>query len=284
MNTGDVYIWLMNGNSIMDSAWIGNADLSWKIVGIGNFDGAGKRDIVWYNPSIGEVAIWVMRGFTRIGNYGFSAPVSPNGEWEIVGVADFDHTGLSDILWQDIATGNLYIWKSVSSFNFTGIFLGTVDPSWRVAGTADVEGNGRPDVVWRNRITGEVDIWKLANDQISEQVSLGQVPLDFQIVGLADFNGDGKQDILWRSVSTGNVFVWGMNGLSVGTQWHAGTSPLPWAIVGTPALYGHSPNDVLWLNPTTGSVTAWVGSAFPFGQLQPFANAGPGYLPMPVGQ
>jgi FG-GAP repeat protein len=124
----------------------------------------------------------------------------------------------------------------------------------------------------------------IANDQIAQRVLLGEVPFEFQIVGLADFNGDGKQDILWRSISSGNVYVWGMNGLSVGTQWYAGTSALPWVIVGTPALYGHSPNDVLWLNPATGSVTAWVGSAFPFAQLQPFANAGPGFLPVPIGQ
>jgi galactose oxidase-like protein/Big-like domain-containing protein/Kelch motif protein/FG-GAP repeat protein len=284
VNTGEVYIWLMDGSSILNAASLGIVDLGWKIAGIGNFNGGGKRDIVWYNASIGEVVIWVMNGLTRVGNYEFSAPISATGGWQIAGVADFDDTGFADILWQDTATGNLWIWKSISAFNFTGIYLGTVDPAWRVVGTADVEGNGRPDVVWRNHITGEVDIWKLANHQIAERVSLGQVPLDFQIVGLADFNGDGKQDILWRSISSGNVYVWGMNGLSVGTQWYAGTSALPWVIVGTPALYGHSPNDVLWLNPATGSVTAWVGSAFPFAQLQPFANAGPGFLPVPIGQ
>ncbi len=50
--TGDVYIWLMNGNSIIGAASLGSVDLSWKIVGIGDFNGGGKRDIVWYNTSI----------------------------------------------------------------------------------------------------------------------------------------------------------------------------------------------------------------------------------------
>src|SRR5205823_4884535 len=79
VNTGDVYIWLMNGNSILAAGSLGNVDLSWKIVGIGDFDGGGRRDIVWYNASIGEVAIWVMNGLTRVGNYGFSAPISATG-------------------------------------------------------------------------------------------------------------------------------------------------------------------------------------------------------------
>ena len=284
MNTGAVYLWLMNGNSILASGFLGNMDLSWKIVGIGDFDGTGKRDIVWYNPSLGKIAIWVMNGFSRTGNYGIPAPVSSTNAWKIAGVADFDHTGRSDILWQNASTGTLYIWKCTSPFNFSGIYLGTADPKWKIVGTADVEGNGRPDIIWRNLSTGEVDIWKLVNDQVSQRVSLGRVSLDLQIAELADFNGDGKQDILWRSTANGNVYVWGMNGLSVGTQWYAGTSKLPWIIVGSPALYGHSPNDLLWLNPTTGSVTAWLGSSFGFAQLKPFASAGPGFVPMPMGQ
>jgi hypothetical protein len=285
VNTGDTWIWLMNGTSIIGSASIGHVDLSWRIVGVGDFDGGGKRDILWYNASSGLISIWIMNGFTQIATHQFSAPVSANGQWQVVGVADFDHTGLADILWQDTSTGNLYMWKSVSPFNFTSIHLGpTVDPSWRVVGTADVEGNGRPDIIWHNLGTGEVYIWKLTNDQPSQAVSLGLVSLDNHMVGLADFNGDGKQDILWRNVSSGDVFVWGMNGLSIGTKWDAGIGSLAWVIVGTPALYGRSPYDVLWLNPTTGSVAAWIGSPSSFVQLTPFATGGLGYLPMPEPQ
>jgi hypothetical protein len=285
VNTGDAWIWLMNGNSIIGSASIGHVDLSWRIVGVGDFDGGGKRDILWYNASSGRVSIWIMNGLTRTAFHEFPAPVSANGEWQVVGVADFDHTGLEDILWQDISTGNVYMWKSVSPFNFTTIHFGpTVDLSWRVEGTADVEGNGRPDIIWHNLVTGEVYIWKLTSDQLSQSVSLGKVSLDNQIVGLADFNGDGKQDILWRNVSSGDVFVWGMNGLSIGATWDAGTGSLAWVIVGTPALYGRSPYDVLWLNPATGSVAAWIGSPASFVQLAPFATGGLGYLPMPEPQ
>jgi hypothetical protein len=271
----------MNGTGRIGSSSIGQVDLSWKIEGIGDFDGGGKRDIVWYNASLGKVIIWLMSGFTVKGYREFSAPVSNTGEWELFGVADFDHTGLADILWQDIYTGKVYMWKSVAPFSFSSIYLGTVDPSWRIAGTADIEGNGRPDIIWRNLVTGEVYVWKLTNDRVSQALSLGVVSLDYQIVGLADFNGDGKEDILWRKRSTGDVDVWGMNGLAIGVEWYAGTSSLASVIVGTPALYGHSPNDVLWLNPTTGSVMAWLGTPTLFSQPPPFATAGLGYWPMP---
>jgi hypothetical protein len=109
VNTGDVYIWLSNGASVMAAGWIGNPDGSWKIVGIGDFDGGGKRDIVWYNAWLGQLSIWVMNGFTRTGNYEFPAPASRTAEWAVVDIADFDKTGLSDILWQDKFTGRLYL-------------------------------------------------------------------------------------------------------------------------------------------------------------------------------
>jgi hypothetical protein len=133
--TGDTWIWLMNGNSIAFSARVATVDLSWTIVGIGNFDGLGRRDIVWYNASLWRVAIWTMNGFSETGSYEFQAPAGAPGEWTVVGIADLDHTGFSDILWQDTRTGALYMWKSVSPFAFVSIEIGTADPSWKVVGT-----------------------------------------------------------------------------------------------------------------------------------------------------
>ena len=60
----------MNGASVMAAGYIGQADLSWKIVGIGNFDGAGKRDILWYNACLGHIGCLTVfkalrKGFLR---------------------------------------------------------------------------------------------------------------------------------------------------------------------------------------------------------------------------
>ena len=280
-HTGDTWIWLMNGTSVEAAGRMAIVDPSWTIAGVGDFDGQGRRDIVWYNASLGRVAIWTMNGITETGSYEFQAPVGAPGEWAIVGIADLDQTGLSDILWQDTRTGALYMWKSVSPFAFVPIQIGTADPSWRVVGAADVEGTGMPDIIWHNSVTGGVYIWQLRNDQVSQEVSMGQYSLNWQIAGFGDFNGDGKQDILWRNNSTGDVCVWLMNGFSVASQWFPGAPSLAWQIVGTPDLNGDGLNDILWLDSSAGLVTAWLGTPTYLAQPPPFTSVGAGWSVAP---
>ena len=63
--TGENYMWLMNGTSIASSGPLPNiADLSWNIVGVGDFDGDGTADILWRNGSTGDTYIWLMNGLT----------------------------------------------------------------------------------------------------------------------------------------------------------------------------------------------------------------------------
>ena len=280
--TGDTWIWLMNGTSVEAAGRIAIVDPSWKIVGIGNFDGQGRRDIVWYDASLGLVAIWTMNGFTETGSYQFQAPAGAPGEWAIVGLADFDRTGYSDLLWQDAYTGALVMWKCISSLQFSSIEIGSTDPSWKVVGTADVEGTGLPDIIWHNAVTGGIFIWQLRNDQVSNEVSMGQYSLDWQIAGFGDFNGAGMQDILWRNVSTGEVCVWLMNGFSVASQWFPGAPSLAWNIVGTPDLSGDGRSDILWLDPSAGLVTAWLGTPTYLAQPPPFASIGAGWTVAPA--
>ena len=281
VQTGDTWIWLMNGTSVEAAGRIAIVDPSWKIVGIGNFDGQGRRDIVWYDASLGLVAIWTMNGFTETGSYQFQAPAGAPGEWAIVGLADFDRTGYSDLLWQDAYTGALVMWKCISSLQFSSIEIGSADPSWKVVGTADVEGTGLPDIIWHNAVTGGVFIWQLRNDQVSNEVSMGQYSLNWQIAGFGDFNGAGMQDILWRNVSTGEVCVWLMNGFSVASQWFPGAPSLAWNIVGTPDLSGDGVSDILWLDPSAGLVTAWLGTPTYLAQPPPFASVGAGWTVVP---
>ena len=282
--SGSVWIWLMNGTTIEAAAPVANVPLSWKIVGIGNFDGNGNRDIVWYNASIGQIAIWTMNGFTETGSFQFQAPGGGAGEWEVVGIADFDATGLSDILWRDNYTGSLAMWKSVSPFNFAGITLGSVPPSWVVAGVADIEGNHLPDIIWQNLVTGDVYVWQLRNDQPSQAVYLGTYSLDYRVAGIGDYNGDGKQDILWRNFATGDVWVWLMNGLSVGSVWYAGAPSLNWQVAGTPSLSANGFADVLWQDQTAGLITAWLGTPTYLNQPPPFGSTGAGWLVAPAPQ
>ena len=64
-STGQLYYWLMNGTAYVSSDYLYNGqavDTNWKIVGIGDFNGDGKPDLVWQNQSTGQIYYWLMNG------------------------------------------------------------------------------------------------------------------------------------------------------------------------------------------------------------------------------
>jgi hypothetical protein len=112
---GEVAIWLMNSDgSIKQSIGGETASPGWQIYGTGDFDGDGKRDILWRcldstssACGYGEVAIWLMNADGSI-KQSVGGQIVPTG-WTIAGTGDFDADGITDILWQN-TNGTVAIW------------------------------------------------------------------------------------------------------------------------------------------------------------------------------
>ena len=79
---------------------------SYHVVGIGDFDGNGKSDILWQSDS-GSVAIW--DNGLPVGGHTVAAGMPSS--WHIAGTGDFDGNGKSDILWQN-DNGAVAIWDN----------------------------------------------------------------------------------------------------------------------------------------------------------------------------
>jgi Immunoglobulin domain len=142
---------------------------------------------------------------------------------------DFNGDGQTDIVWENITTGEHGIWlmNAFNVVNWAG--LPSVPTDWHIVGTGDFNGDGQTDIVWENSATGERGIWLMSGSNVVNWAGLPTIPTDWHIVGTGDFNDDGQTDIVWENSVTGEHGIWLMSGSnvvnwaslpSVPTDWH----------------------------------------------------------------
>jgi hypothetical protein len=264
--TGDRYIWLMNGTSVVSSIYLGNIAPQWSAV-TGNFNANASTDLLWSDTVTGDRYIWLMNG-TSVSSSVYLGNVAP--QWTVT-TGDFNGDGQSDLLWSDMTTGDRYIWlMNGASFN-ASVYLGKLDPNWLAAATGDFDGDGQTDIVWQSTATGVCSVWLMNGTQQTGEALLGTVSTQLRIAMVGDFNGDGRPDVVWQNVVTGDRSVWLMNGTTlsaavflgnVGTQWSIGPN-----VVAAPATHvasdfnGDGRSDILWTNTASGDRYLWLMNA-----------------------
>src|SRR5208282_5415740 len=90
-------IWELNSNGQwMASVSPGTHPAGYQVVGVGDFTGSGTDDILWYNPTTGDVDEWLIANGKWAGSVDLG--IHP-GDFQIAGVGDFTGTGTDGILW-----------------------------------------------------------------------------------------------------------------------------------------------------------------------------------------
>jgi hypothetical protein len=237
--TGDATVWYLNGGvwSGVRDTFVKGFPLNQKIVGVADFDGDGKPDLLWQNQSNGDVAVWYMDGGGWTGRWDYvwkSIPLA----WKINGLADLDGDGRTDLIWQNTQTGDLSYWLMDGiKKKATGYISHGLSTSMRLAGTGDFDGDGKADLVWQNSANGDVLVWYLdgvtwagRSDYIVHGMSAA-----WQVAAILDANFDGKQDIVWQNTQTGDVSVWYMDRAVYTNTWNYIVRGVPttWKIVHT---------------------------------------------------
>ena len=183
-STGDLAIWEMNGTTILNAntAGLGNVPLNWSVVGIGDFNGDGKADILWRNATNGNVAIWEMNGTTVL-NANTATFGNMPASWSAAGTGDFNGDGNSDILWRD-GSGDIAIWEmnGTTILNPSTTGVGSLSTVWTVAETGDFNGDGKSDILWHDS-SGDLAIWYMNGTTITSGAGLGTMPTSWTIQG-----------------------------------------------------------------------------------------------------
>ena len=144
-------------------------------------------------------------------------PLDPGPDWKAIGTGDFNHDGVSDILFQNSA-GRVAIWEIDGSglrANAGVIGGGNVSldpgPGWKAIGTGDFTGAGSSDILFQNTSSGQIAIWEMNGTNV---IGGGTVNLDPGPSWHAVGTNSGGSDILFQNPN-GQTAVWDMNGINV---------------------------------------------------------------------
>ncbi len=92
-----VRVWLLDGAKVASDIGLPPPAPGWSVIGVGNFDGDGKADLLWRrSDNTGEPHVWLLDG-AKVASDISLPPPAPG--WSVIGVGDFNGDGKADLLW-----------------------------------------------------------------------------------------------------------------------------------------------------------------------------------------
>lgn len=236
--TGVLTISLLDGTGNVTGAqrvtwtcgYAGQCSDQWWVRGFADMNGDGHTDVLWWNTTTGQLASWLLDGSgtvtgTQTLSWSCSAAARCAGTWFLVGLADVNGDGHTDVTWWNPATGVVSSWLLNGSGTVTDTQTldracrGTTDCAKTFpTGTTDENGDGRADLTWLNSTTGQLTTWLLngAGHVTSLQSVNWTCPSTCgEAMAPVDMNGDGQPDVPWRiydaATDTNRLVTWLLN-------------------------------------------------------------------------
>jgi hypothetical protein len=258
-NSHLVEIQFLNGSTTLGGGTISNSafDANWQAVAVGDFNGDGMADIAYRRISDGLTELQFLNGTTVIGG-GLISNNSFGKDWNVVGAADFNGDGYSDLVWQHNADNlvEIQFLSGTSSIGGGLISNNPFGPGWNVVGTGDFNGDGKTDLLWQHQGDGLVEVQFLDGTTAigGGAISNNSFGAGWNVVGTGDFNGDGKTDLVWEHQGDHLVEVQFLNGTTAIGGGAVAGSPFgsDWRVAGTGDFNGDGKTDLVYRRVNNG--------------------------------
>lgn len=176
---------------------------------VGDFDGNGFDDVLWYAPGTATDAVWYSRGDGTF----FPKVVSPvNSSYRPL-VGDFD--GDDDVFWYAPGSGPEFHWWA-SGAQFRSVRTAPASGDYRTA-VGDFDGDGDDDILWHDPRSVPDGIWEsrrgVFRPRSTIQISGSYIP------AAGNFDGDGDDDLVVYAAGPARDYIWlSQGGFRFGSQ------------------------------------------------------------------
>ncbi|MEY4118149.1 MAG: hypothetical protein RLZZ116_1477 [Planctomycetota bacterium] len=235
-----------------------------RMVGIGDFDGDKRADLLWNDTRSGALWVWRM---TALGTTQQLIDRTTTGGWAVVGFNDVNGDKRADIVMRRIvgASTELRLVALNGATVISDITTSLVG-QYNAAYVGDLDRDGRADLLIKQRRAAncatetyfttslEGDVAGVggafsAPARLRDAANKFEAPLDrrYTIVGLADLSNDGSSDIVFRHTS-GDIVVWDMDDAKVTSKAVLAQRAAGFTVVGFPDVDGNGSREIMLRN------------------------------------
>jgi endo-chitodextinase len=261
------------------------ADLgaSFRIVGVTDYDGNGRSDLLVQNMTQGEFGdVQLLTDFLPAASRVLR---QVKQVWDVQAVGDLDGDGKGDLVWRYVVpnspdTGVSYIWFSNGNNLPIVRKRGGAPLNWTLLGATDLNADNAADMVYISP-DNQIRILMATSNRTCANMTAGFIPSGFTGLAFADFTGRNRGDVLIRNNATGQVSLLALNASGIPLPTYTGdpddrnasctpstlvipsqTITLPisnasWQFYAAGDYDGNGTFDIVWLKPD-GTLALWL--------------------------